>query len=88
VKGGAVAPLYALVAVVAVGSLVVAGLVVVVSAGIRREEREWSLCRKRAPSLTAWIARRVGGLYVKKTEHEEPEEGDPDHSLHRCERCV
>jgi hypothetical protein len=88
VKGGAVKVLYVLAAVVVIGSVVVIGLVLVVSAGIRREEREWSLCRKRAPSLAAWVARRVGGLYVKKTEPEEPGEGDPEHPLAWYERCV
>ncbi len=79
--------LYVLAAVGAIGSVVVVGLVVVVSAGIRREERAWSLCRKRAPSRAAWLARRVGGLYVKKTEPEDPAEGDPEHPLRRYERC-
>jgi hypothetical protein len=88
VKGGAVTALHVLVAVVAVGSILVVGLVVVVSVGIRREEREWSLCRKRAPSSTAWIARRIGGLYVKKTEPEESEEADPEHPLRWRERCA
>ncbi len=80
--------LYVLVTVVALGSVVVVGLVVVVSAGIRREEREWSLCRKRPPSLTAWVARRVGGLYVKKTDPEDSEEeSDPEHRLPWYECC-
>lgn len=78
---------YGLVALVAIGSIGVIGLVVVVSTGIRREERDWSLCRKKAPSLAARIARRVGGLYVKKTDPEEPVEADPEHPLPWYERC-
>lgn len=65
----------------------VVGLVVVVSAGIRREERLWSLCRKRAPGFAARVARRVGGLYVKKTEPEDSEEADPEQRLPRYQRC-
>jgi hypothetical protein len=82
-----VTALYVLLTVVATGSVVVVGLVVVVSAGIRREERQWSLCRKRAPGLAARVARRVGGLYVKKTEPEESDGADPEHRLPRYERC-
>jgi hypothetical protein len=81
------AALYALVTVVALASIGLVALIFIVSAGIRREEREWSLCRKTAPSLTAWVARRIGGLYVKKTEPEEPEQADPEKPLPWYERC-
>jgi hypothetical protein len=81
------AALYALVTLVALASIGLVALIFIVSAGIRREEREWSLCRKKAPSLTAWIARRVGGLYVKKTEPEEPEQAGPEQPLPWYERC-
>jgi hypothetical protein len=81
------AALYALVTLVALASIGLVALIFIVSAGIRREEREWSLCRKKAPSLTAWIARRVGGLYVKKTEPEEPAQAGPEQPLPWYERC-
>lgn len=81
------AALYVLIAVVVVGTIGVIGLVVLVSAGIRREEREWSLCRKTAPGTAARIARRVSGLYVKKTEAEKPADVDPEQPLPWYERC-
>lgn len=81
------AALYALAAVVAVASIGLIALIVIVSAGIRREEHEWSLCRKKAPGAAARIARRVGGLYVKKTEPEEPGQAGPDQPLDWYERC-
>jgi hypothetical protein len=81
------AALYALVTLAALASIGLVAFIVVVAAGIRREEREWSLCRKKAPSLAAWIARRIGGLYVKKTEPEEPEQAGPGRPLPWYERC-
>jgi hypothetical protein len=87
-KGGAVTALYVPLALVAVGFIAVVGLVLIVSAGIKREERQWSLCRKRAPGFAARVARRVGGLYVKKTEPEDPEEADPEPGRPRYEHCA
>ncbi len=64
-------PLLALgLTVVIVTALAVAAIVLVVVSGIRREERELSMTRKRAPGLDAAIARRILGLYVRKTDPE------------------
>ncbi|HWG60721.1 MAG TPA: hypothetical protein VG253_03315 [Streptosporangiaceae bacterium] len=50
----------------------VAGVVAVVSAGIRREERDFSLTRQ-APTQMSQGARRLTGLYVRqRTDTVEP----------------
>jgi len=51
-----------------VTALALAATVIIVVAGIRHEERELSMTRKTAPGPAAALARRVLGLYVKKTD--------------------
>lgn len=44
----------------------VAGVLALVSWGIRREERDFSLTRRRAPGQLTQSTRRVTGLYVRQ----------------------
>jgi hypothetical protein len=57
------------VAAVAVSSVVI---IVIVISGIRREERDLTMTRRRAPSPAAWLTRRIVGLYVRKTDPCDP----------------
>lgn len=61
--------------------LAVAIVMIVVVIGIRREERNLTLFRKRAPGPEAWAARRILGWHIRKTEPE-PELRQPA----RCRR--
>jgi len=54
--------------VVLVTAFALAAIVVIVVAGIRHEEQELSMTRKRPPSVSAAITRRIVGLYVRKTD--------------------
>ncbi|HXW47478.1 MAG TPA: hypothetical protein VEL03_21970 [Streptosporangiaceae bacterium] len=58
------------VTVVVATAVVLAAIVLIVVSGIRREERELSMTRKRAPGLDAALTRRILGLYIKKTDPE------------------
>ncbi len=50
---------------------VVVGAILLVSWGIRREERDFTLTRQ-APGQVSWGTRRVTGLYVRQRTDAEP----------------
>lgn len=43
-------------------------IMAVVIIGVRNEERDMTMIRRKAPGLAAWLARRILGLYVRKTD--------------------
>ena len=59
---------------------------VVVAIGVRQEERYWTLKQRRAPSLFAWLARKVLGHYVRKPDAEPGSDLHPDDLLPWYER--
>jgi hypothetical protein len=81
------AAIYAVVVVVGVALLMVIALILVATIGIRREERHWTLLHEKAPGLAASVARRVNGVYIKKTEAESPPDVDPGKPFPWYERC-
>ena len=56
--------------VVGAAAVSVAALMIIVTLGIRHEERELTMTRRIAPGLAAWMTRQVVGLYVRKTDPE------------------
>ena len=54
--------------IVGAGSATLAIMISVVIIGVRNEERDMTMSRRRAPGLAAWLARRILGLYVRKTD--------------------
>jgi hypothetical protein len=44
----------------------VAIMMALVVIGIRNEERDVTMTRRKAPGMAAWLARRILGLYVRK----------------------
>jgi hypothetical protein len=82
------AAIYALLIVVGVVLLMVIVLILIATAGIRHEERHWTLLHRKAPSVPASVARWVGGVYIKKTEPETPPNVDPDQPAPWYERCA
>jgi hypothetical protein len=59
----------ALVVVVA-ATLALFAVMLVVITGIRREERELTMTRKKAPGPAAWLTRQIVDLYIRKTDPE------------------
>ena len=67
--------------IVGAGSATLAIIMAVVVIGVRNEERDMTMSRRRAPGLAAWLARRILGLYVRKTTARLSEELDPDEAI-------
>jgi hypothetical protein len=63
-------------------------LMVIVTIGIHAEERKKTLLWARAPGPLAFIARRVLGQYVKKTEPEPACSDRPEQPDHWYERSL
>ncbi|HUD79357.1 MAG TPA: hypothetical protein VMR00_16000 [Streptosporangiaceae bacterium] len=61
--------------VVGAASVSLGALVIIVTLGIRHEERALTMTRRMAPGLAAWLARQIVGLHVRKTDPE-PVPGD------------
>jgi hypothetical protein len=68
----------------ATGALVV--VMVLVVAGIRREERIMTMTRRKAPGQSALLTRRILGLYVRKANSGSDPTHDPDEPVRRFER--
>ena len=68
----------ALIAAAAAAFFGLIALVLIVTVGIHQEERKHSFLRAKAPSAVALVARRVLGLYVKKSEAEPAARGKPE----------
>jgi hypothetical protein len=78
----------ALAVVVAAVFLALIALVAVVIRGIHREERRMTVLYARPPGTAAFVARRVLGLYVRKTEPAPMAGGNPEQPMSRYERGV
>lgn len=76
----------ALITVVGFGLVLVA--TVVVTIGVRQEERYWTLKHGRAPSLFAWLARVIVGHYVRKHDDDLAPYARPDDALPWYERST
>jgi len=72
--------LYALVAMVLVGAGIAAGVFVALVAGIRREERDWSLTSA-SPGHAASSARIACGVYTRGFEAPRGEPASPRRDL-------
>jgi hypothetical protein len=56
--------------VVGAATLALAAMIVIVSIGVRREERRMTMTRNSAPGPAAWLTRRIVGLYVRQTDRD------------------
>jgi len=73
--------------IVGAGTATLVIIMAVVVIGIRHEERDATMNRRKAPGLAAWLARRIVGLYVRKPDLGPSPYVDPDKSLQRSERA-
>jgi pseudouridine-5'-phosphate glycosidase len=52
--------------IVGAATATVAIIMALVVIGIRNEERDVTMTRRKAPGIAAWLARRILGVYVRK----------------------
>jgi hypothetical protein len=64
---------------VGAGFAFVVVMMLIVIAGIRKEERHWTLMHRRAPGVAAWIGRLVLGRYVRVEYDPAPHDYPDDH---------